>query len=413
MHVSKYIKKLIMGLIILIFIFNLLFNSFININQNTGFVNYGYSGLYYYLKGDKKQFIYWKEYYKYELMGIDKEYLLYEDNKARIISVDKKNHILDKLVDNIDELNIISANSSKKFKVPILDKNKIDPSVYSTTENVFAISDIEGDFDKFIQLLQNNNVVSNNLEWDFGKGHLVLLGDFFDRGDDVTAVLWLCYKLEQEAEKAGGKVHFILGNHEQMNLQGRLKYVRPKYKALSQKLKIPYKELYGNNSELGRWLRQKHTIIKINNILFAHAGISPNFIKLHETIDITNQNTLKAIDTSSKDLNSSNGEDIGNPLYKYINMESPLWYRGYFQDWGNYKKATQTEVDAVCKYYEVDKIIVGHTIVDEIKNYYKGRVIGIDVQRNQNDKNQKPSALLIESNHFFAVDENGKKFLLK
>ena len=218
------------------------------------------------------------------------------------------------MFDSIHVVDIISANSNKKFKVSILDSNKVKPSAYNTSEKIFAISDIEGDFDKFIQLLQRNNIIKNNLEWNFGKGHLVLLGDYFDRGDDVTAVLWLCYKLEQEAEKQGGKVHFMLGNHEQMNLQGSVKYVQGKYQALAQKLNIPYKELYGKNSELGRWLRTKNAIIKINNLLFTHGGISPNFIKLHETIEITNQNTLKAIDVPLKDMYSANGEDIGNPL---------------------------------------------------------------------------------------------------
>lgn len=409
----KKIKWIIIRLSIVILLFNAVFNSCLNINQSTGFVNYGYSGLYYYLIGDSKQLFYWKEYYKYDLMGMDKEYLLYENNQKRIISVDNKNVISNKLFDSIHEVDIISANSNKEFKVSILDSNKVKPSAYNTSEKIFAISDIEGDFDKFSQILQRNSIIKSNLEWNFGKGHLVLLGDYFDRGDDVTAVLWLCYKLEQEAEKQGGKVHFILGNHEQMNLQGSVKYVQDKYQALAQKLNIPYKELYGKNSELGRWLRTKNAIIKINNILFTHGGISPNFIKLHETIDITNQKTLKAIDIPLKDMYSTNGEDIGNPFYKYINIESPLWYRGYFSDWGNYKKATQTEVGAVCKYYGVNKIIVGHTIVDEIKTHYNGKVIGIDVQRNHDNKKQKPSALLIENDQYFAVDEHGRKFPIK
>ncbi len=46
-------------------------------------------------------------------------------------------------------------------------------------------------------------------------------GDMFDRGDQVTECLWLVYALEETAKAAGGYVHFILGNHELMNLQGR------------------------------------------------------------------------------------------------------------------------------------------------------------------------------------------------
>jgi hypothetical protein len=60
-------------------------------------------------------------------------------------------------------------------------------------------------------------------------GSLILTGDFFDRGLRVTECLWLMYKLEGEALAAGGRVHFLLGNHEVMNLSGDHTYVRSKY----------------------------------------------------------------------------------------------------------------------------------------------------------------------------------------
>ena len=409
----KRVYKILIYLVLTVFVYNLFFNGSLRIDKSTGFVDYGYSGLYYYLKGDVKQFLYWKEYYQYDLNGTDKEYLLYKNNKARIISVNKNNIISDTLVDNANKISVTSAKSNKQFKVSIADNNNIESALHKTSENIFVISDVEGDFDKFIQILQQNHIINNELEWMYGKGHLVFLGDFFDRGNDVTAVLWLCYKLEQEAEQQAGKVHFILGNHEQMNLQGNIKYVDYKYQALAQKLKIPYKELYGKNSELGRWIRSKNSIEIINDLLFVHGGISPNFIKRKESVEKINQNIRLTLDTTITDLYTEDGKIKNTSLFPYIKMDSPLWYRGYFQDWADYKKATQSEVDAVCKYYEVNKIIVGHTIVDEIKTHYNGKVLGIDVQRNHDNKKQKPSALLIENNNFYAVDELGKKIPIK
>lgn len=85
----------------------------------------------------------------------------------------------------------------------------------------------------------------------------MLVGDFFDRGLNITECLWLIYKLEKEAEKQGGKVHFILGNHEMMNLKSELRYVRDKYHENADTLKLDYKKWYANNTELGRWLRTK------------------------------------------------------------------------------------------------------------------------------------------------------------
>jgi hypothetical protein len=51
--------------------------------------------------------------------------------------------------------------------------------------------------------------------WQFGQGHLVILGDSVDRGRDVFAVLWRLYGLAGQASATGGAVHVVLGNHEQ------------------------------------------------------------------------------------------------------------------------------------------------------------------------------------------------------
>lgn len=404
-------KKIIyfsLFLVLFILVKNFLYRGFVIMRENDEFIYLGFSGIDKIFKDDVEVKVYWQEYKKHELMGIDKEYLLYQNNKKRLISVDSSNKIYDELYDTIPNLSITST-SGKIFKITEFNNNSIPPYIYNTEEKIFAISDIEGDFDKFIQILQRNKVINDSLNWNFQKGHLVLLGDFFDRGDDVTATLWLCYKLEAEAKKAGGQVHFILGNHEQMNLQGNIKYVQPKYKALAQKLNIPYKEFYGKNSELGRWLRSKNSIEIINNILFCHGGISPNFIKNKESIETINKNILKAIEhfDISKEINTN------DTFYKYLNMESPLWYRGYFEDWSYYKKSTQSEVDAVCNHYKIQKIIVGHTTVEEIKTHFNGKIIGINVKRHYDNTKNKPSALLIENNKFYAVNELGGKFPIK
>lgn len=401
-------KKIIyfsLFLVLFILVKNFLYLGFVIMRENDEFIYLGFSGIDKIFKDDVEVKVYWQEYKKHELMGIDKEYLLYQNNKKRLISVDSSNKIYDELYDTIPNLSITST-LGKIFKITEFNNNSIPPYIYNTEEKIFAISDIEGDFDKFIQILQRNKVINDSLNWNFQKGHLVLLGDFFDRGDDVTATLWLCYKLEAEAKKAGGQVHFILGNHEQMNLQGNIKYVQPKYKALAQKLNIPYKEFYGKNSELGRWLRSKNSIEIINNILFCHGGISPNFIKNKESIETINKNILKAIEhfDISKEINTN------DTFYKYLNMESPLWYRGYFEDWSYYKKSTQSEVDAVCNHYKVQKVIVGHTTVEEIKTHFNGKIIGINVKRHYDNTKNKPSALLIENNKFYAVNELGGKF---
>ena len=72
--------------------------------------------------------------------------------------------------------------------------------------STYAISDIHGCFDEFMEVLD---------QVQFGDGdELYILGDLVDRGEQVGAcVEWL---VEHEANAEGSNVHFILGNHEEM-----------------------------------------------------------------------------------------------------------------------------------------------------------------------------------------------------
>jgi len=388
----------------LLFFKEFIYNGFVRMREEDNYFFYGFSGVDELFKKNGKVKIYWKEYPEFNLWGTDKSYVLYENQKVRQISVEENNVIKDIKFNELDTISIVSNRSKTAFSVLISKIYQIADFRYKNRQKILAISDVEGNFDAFKDILTNNHIVNEKLEWIFGKGDLVLLGDFFDRGDDVTALLWLCYKLEQEAKKQEGKVHFIIGNHDYMNLQGNVKYADEKYKALAQKLNIPYKELYGKNSEMGRWLRTKNTVIIIGSVLFCHGGISPFMQEKDVKLLEINDNIRAAID-SVQISDNNNHLNTG--------QKSPLWYRGYFMAHDDYPQATQAEVEAVCKFYGVEKIIVGHTIVDEIKTHYKGRVIGIDVLRDQPKGKNKPSALMIENNQLFAVDELGRKFVIK
>ena len=119
-----------------------------------------------------------------------------------------------------------------------------------------------------LAVLVNNNIIDSSLDWIFEKGHLVIVGDIFDRGDKVNEILWLVYKLEIQAKNSGGQIHYLLGNHEYMILYNDLRYVNNKYMSSAKLMNLDHYELYDEQTVIGRWLRSKPTIIKINNILF-------------------------------------------------------------------------------------------------------------------------------------------------
>ena len=66
-------------------------------------------------------------------------------------------------------------------------KEKSD--VFSHISKVAALSDIHGQHELFIRLLKAQGIIDDQERWSWGDGHLVIVGDIFDRGPQVTETL--------------------------------------------------------------------------------------------------------------------------------------------------------------------------------------------------------------------------------
>jgi hypothetical protein len=262
---------------------------------------------------------------------------------------------------------------------------------YRKVESIFVVSDIHGHYPNFIELLKANKIIDKNHAWSFGKGHLVIAGDVFDRGDQVTECLWLIFKLEYQAEKSGGRVHFLLGNHELMILKDNDKtYANDKYILPYAKALMDYHDLFSHNYVLGQWIRSKNIAVKINDHLFVHGGIPPEFVGQKRTLDQMNRSIHEYMaDTSGI-----------TPPEKDLIIE-PTWYRGYFE-----KSDKGEDLSLICKYYKVNKIIVGHTPVNQIKSLQDNYVIGVGIHFTGPDR--PAQGLLIRDGQYFRCDEAGK-----
>ncbi len=351
------------------------------------------------------------------LHSVDGPYLFREKDYAKIIQVVKsanQYHILEEKVDLKDNitLNCTVDNEDRDFfTIPILKKIKPPKSTYKQPKKLLAISDIEGNFNAFYSLLLANGVMDTAYNWTYGTGHLVLNGDFMDRGDNVTQVLWLIYKLEQAAQENGGMVHFILGNHEVLNLEGKTNYVDKKYIHLAQKYskkedeKIAYTSLMADNQELIKWMKSKNAIEKIGKTLFVHGGISPELVKAGFKIDQINTIIRNRLNNGpSKNKLDRQDEDF------LFASHGPLWYRGLAIPYRNfYKKCTEKEVNKALKHFKVNHISIGHTIAQKVSLDFSGAIIRTDVSHSIKKGSSQSQALLIINNQFFRVDGEGTK----
>src|SRR5262249_24293466 len=95
----------------------------------------------------------------------------------------------------------------------------------AATERVVAIADIHGDLDAFVGILQRAQLIDPGKHWAGGRAILVQIGDLLDRGPKVRDVMDLLMSLQREAQRQGGRVVVLMGNHEAMNLFRDLRYV--------------------------------------------------------------------------------------------------------------------------------------------------------------------------------------------
>ena len=301
-------------------------------------------------------------------------------------------------------------------------------------DRVVAIGDVHGDYEQYLKILRDNDLIDEQLNWSGAKTHLVQLGDVPDRGPDSLKIMRHLKKLEKQAKRKKGYVHALLGNHEVMNVDNDLRYVHPgEYKILisqkSAKLQSDYitkvtdylsandpdfdvtneksledlkhryplgyvehRFLWAPKGELFEWIKNHNTVIKINRTLFVHGGVSPHQEPL----------ALREINKRVQKYLKSRVED------EIVGQEGPLWYRGLAV---NPAEVELEPLQAMLLFYDVDNIVIAHTPTPaKIIPRFDRRVIQADVGLSQAYGAGRAS-LMIEQNKYYAV-HRGEKVLL-
>jgi hypothetical protein len=336
----------------------------------------------------------------------DGPYILYRGDSMHVFYIDSGNEVnlrsqsLPLAARTTQTFKVSTDEQGKFFEVRLKSKLENEKAEYNRPKKMLVVSDIEGNFGAFRKLLQAAGVIDANYNWIFGDGHLVLVGDFVDRGDMVTEVHWLIYALEDQAAAAKGKVHYILGNHEIMNMSGDLNYLNTKYQRNSGLIQRHYMQLVGPESEIGRWLATKNIAERIGNLLFVHAGMS-GYMNLMAL-------PVKDVNAMARPFYTDSTFKYPDPKVEILFSDfGPFWYRGYY---GGQPKATIPQIDSTLSIYNVKHVVTGHTIVaPHIATYHDGKVINIDVHHSSGHS----EALLIEKNEMIRINQNGERFPLK
>ena len=153
------------------------------------------------------------------------------------------------------------------------EKIKIEKINENDYNKIFVISDLHGQYDLFLKLLEKINLKREDL--------LVIMGDICDRGEKSYEIYMKCMKMM----KLGYNLKFILGNHEDMLLEDLendypLRYetefsIYRNSKYFNKKsMEEWYKENFFKEIKwLVKWLKNCPLIISGNESIFVHAGL--------------------------------------------------------------------------------------------------------------------------------------------
>ena len=294
------------------------------------------------------------------------------------------------------------------------------PCEFDNVERIVAVGDVHGAYAQLLQILQTAEVIDKEGRWTGGRTHLVQTGDVFDRGPDSIKAMEFLRKLTREAERAGGRVHALLGNHETMRLLGHYRDVHPgefeafktagsaelrervasqydaatRAKIMAEPLgTIEMVEAFKPQSNYGAYLRTLNTTVRLNGIVFVHGGISPGIAKM----------TCAQINDAVRREVGRDYEKTQRALEKSLSAGEfgPLWYRGLALEPEDFAP----QVDAILAAQQARAIVVGHSIVPgKITARFGGKVYTIDSgMQPVYVKDGSPSALEIKGQTITAI----------
>jgi hypothetical protein len=151
---------------------------------------------------------------------------------------------------------------------------------------------------------------------------------------------------------------------------------------------IEHRIQFGPDGKYGQRIRKQNVIVKINDNLFMHAGLSPKYATY--SIRDINERIRKEL-TDFRKLEGG---------FTLDDTDGPLWYRGFAQE---DTPEIRAHVDAQLKTHGVSRMIIGHTPTGgAVLPRFGGKVVLIDVGMSR-VYGGPPSCLVIEKGIGYVV----------
>jgi hypothetical protein len=301
---------------------------------------------------------------------------------------------------------------------------------------IVAVGDVHGDKDAFTAVLRMAGLIDAQEKWVGGQTHLVQIGDIPARGTQTRQAFDFLMRLVRDAEAEGGRIHPLIGNHDAGVIYGDLRSTLPdEYggfrtpnseakleKAWSEqvssmrrerrlpadavelgKLKaswleshppgfVEHRAAFSPAGPYGSWIRLHDSVIRINDTLFVHGGISPKYAR-----------------HSRAAMNVAVRRELTDPSRLLpgtaTDTQGPLWYRGLAE---GEELPLEPHLTSVLKFHQVRRIVIGHTVTrTAIVPRFGSRVVNIDLGLSR-FYGRPPACLVLDAGSEYVIHRNSK-----
>jgi hypothetical protein len=251
-------------------------------------------------------------------------------------------------------------------------------------ERVVVIGDIHADLAAAHEAFELGGAIDDKANWIGGELVVVQLGDFIGRSYEDREVLDFILDIREKAARGGGTVHVLIGNHEIFGARIELRWVddaayaafegipdldldNPRVTDLPENRRARAAALMPGG-HYARQLAEFPVVLRLGDTIFVHGGVTPHWARFG--VERINSEIRRWFAGESGQPSSAMGTDAGN--FDDIVVMSRHFSRDVSED----DCAMLEESLAIL---EAQRMIVAHSVLDEISAHCNERVWAIDV----------------------------------
>jgi hypothetical protein len=285
-------------------------------------------------------------------------------------------------------------------------------SLLANAERIVVIGDLHADINAARSAFQMAGAIDGNDNWIGGDLVIVQMGDIIGRSYEERETLDFVLMLGDQAQKAGGSLHVLIGNHELFGPRLELRWVHDDAYAAFDSLPdldlddprladvpAPKRARMAALAPGGYYaskLAEFPVVLRLGDTIYVHGGITPYWAEYG--IDRINRDIQEWFAGISEEPAWVHGRDLGNDD---DNAVMSRHFSGGIEGKGHHCAM----LDEALAILGAERMIVAHEVRDSISSFCTGKVWAVDVGMSREYNSHVQVLEIIDDENFTVIGQ--------